>query len=139
MKLNPYISFEGNCEEALNFYKDAIGGELTIMRYEGSPMEDKVSEDFKQKVLHGRIETGDLTIMASDVSPEQGTKNGNHIQLNLDFTSEDEQTETFNKLAEGANVTMPLDDQFWGAKFGMLIDKFGINWMFNFNKTETDN
>ena len=133
MNLNPYLSFKGNCEEALNFYKDVFGGELDISLYKGSPMEDKVSEDFKDKVLHGRLTTDEFVIMASDISDHDVTC-GNNIHLNIDFSSEDVQTKVFDKMSLDSNVIMPLADQFWGARFGMLTDKFETSWMFNFLK-----
>ena len=136
MKIIPYLNFAGDAEDALNFYAEALGGEVTIMRYEGSPAEEMVADDFRSKVMHGRVESESFTIMASDVSPDRAPKVGNNVQLNIDFSSEVKQKEVFGKLAEGGNVTMPLGDQFWGAKFGMLIDKFGVYWMFNCLKGE---
>lgn len=135
MKLIPYLNFAGNAEEALNFYNDALGGEVTVMRYEGSPMESQVPEHFKSKLMHGRIESDAFSLMVSDVVPQHAPKIGNNIKVNIDFTSEDTQQEVFDKMASGGNVTMPLADQFWGARFGMLTDKFGIDWMFNCNKS----
>ncbi|NNE98879.1 MAG: VOC family protein [Pyrinomonadaceae bacterium] len=136
MKVVPYLSFEGNCEEALEFYRNAFGGELDISRYAGSPMEENVSDDMKNKVLHGRLSIGDLLIMASDLGPEHKPDIGNNIQLNVECSTEDEQTKCFEKLSEGGTAVMPLEDQFWGARFGMVTDKFGVNWMLNLYKSD---
>jgi len=136
MNVAPYLSFEGNCGEALEFYKNAFGGELDISLYEGSPMEAQVSEDMKKKVLHGRLTSGDILIMASDVGEEHKPTVGNNVQLNVECESEDQQTSVFEKLSKDGNIVMPLQDQFWGARFGMVIDKFGVNWMLNLLKPE---
>ena len=136
MRVDPYLSFEGDCEEALTFYQNAFGGELDMSRYEGSPMESQVSEDMKNKILHGRLSNGDLLIMASDVGPEHKPSPGGNIQLNVECESAEQQDAVFGKLSDGGNVVMPLEDQFWGARFGMITDKFGVNWMLNLYKTE---
>ncbi|MCB0721420.1 MAG: VOC family protein [Ignavibacteriae bacterium] len=134
-KIIPYLTFNGNCEEAMNFYKDALDGEIeAMMNFEGAPME--VPEDYKSKVMHSTLKAGDLTLMASDSMPGQPFTAGNNISLSLNFDNEDDQKKTFDNLSAGGNVTMPLQDTFWGAKFGMCTDKFGINWMFNHDRPE---
>lgn len=132
----PYLNFGGNCEEALNFYKDALGGEIeTIMRYEGAPMD--VPDDHKNKVMHSHFRAGDLTFMASDAMHGKPPTVGNNISLSLNFSNEEDQKKVFENLSAGGNVTMPLQDTFWGATFGMCTDKFGINWMFNHDKPQS--
>jgi PhnB protein len=133
MKLNPYLHFEGYAEEVLNFYRDVFDGEiLTISRYGDSPMQ--VDEDWKDKIMHARLKFGDSLIMLSD-GPKgyKSTTNGN-IQLSVEMDDENKMSEVFNKLAAGGKITMPLQDTFWGARFGMLTDKFGTGWMFNHEK-----
>ncbi len=130
MKLNPYLNFAGNAEEALNFYKNVLGGEIVnIGRYGESPM--PADEDYKNKILHARLVFDDNLIMISDVFKGQQVSTGGNIQLSLEVDNVNKIEELFNKMAEGGKITMPLADQFWGAKFGMLTDKFGISWMFN--------
>src|SRR5918993_1465199 len=128
MQLTPYLMFNGNCEEALNFYSTTIGGEIKhLSRYEGSPAEE-MSDD-KQKVMHATFAGRGITFMASDGA--QPVRNNGNIYLCIDFKDSGAMENVFNSLGEGGNVTMPLQDTFWGARFGMLTDKFGINWMFN--------
>lgn len=133
MKLNPYIHFAGNAEEALQFYKNALGGEITdLKRYADAPM--PCDEDYKQKVMHARFVFDGNLVMVSDVFKGQPVSTHGNIQLSVDVTDPAQIETVFNKMAEGGTVTMPLADQFWGAKFGMLQDKFGVNWMFNYEK-----
>ena len=129
MKLNAYIHFGGNAEEALNFYKNVLGGNVVaIARYGESPM--PVDEDQKNKIMHARLEfEGDL-LLISDGPKGYDAKPGN-ISLSLETPNVTRGEQVFNKLLEGGNVIMPFAEQFWGAKFGMLTDKFGITWMVN--------
>ncbi|MDQ3683154.1 MAG: VOC family protein [Bacteroidota bacterium] len=132
MKLTPYINFNGQCEEALNFYAKVLGGEVKhLSRFEGSPAEDMSAD--KQKILHATFEAGEVAFMASDSGEsESASSNGGMVHLTLsDFQSAKELDKVFAALSEGGKITMPLQDAFWGARFGMLIDKFGVNWMFN--------
>lgn len=129
MQLTPYLMFNGNCEEALNFYATTIGGEIkNLSRYEGSPAE--AMSDDKRKVMHAAFEGNGISFMASDGSLEPVANLGN-IHLCIDFKDIRAMENVFNALGESGNITMPLQDTFWGARFGMLTDKFGINWMFN--------
>jgi PhnB protein len=128
--LVPYLHFNGEAEEVLNFYKDAFGGEVIMLnRYGDSPMQ--VNEDWKNKIIHARLKFGNNIIMISDSHNGQLASKEGNIQLSVEVDDEKKIEEVFNKLAEGGKVTMPLAKQFWGAKFGMLLDKFGVNWMFN--------
>ena len=133
MKLFPYLNFNGNCEEALNFYKEAFDGEIIQLgRYEESPM--KSPEEIKDKIIHGRLQFGDVLIMASDAMNKNGVNNGDNISLSIECDTNDQLEKVFTKMSEGGKITMPLQEQFWGAKFGMLTDKFGFHWMFNCEK-----
>jgi PhnB protein len=130
MKLTPYIHFHGNAEEAMKFYADALRGDIiAISRYGESPM--PVDEDYKQKVLHGRVQFGDNVIMISDVFKGQSVKTEGNIQLSIELQENEQIDEVFRRMAEGGTVTMELQNQFWGARFGMLRDRFGVSWMFN--------
>jgi len=130
MKLNPYVHFQGNAEEALNFYANALGWEITtVQRYGDSPMPS--DEDYKQKIMHGRLESGVNVIMISDVFKGQQVSTNGNVQLSIDVEPTEDIESIFKRMSEGGTVTMPLEKQFWGAKFGMLKDKFGVNWMFN--------
>src|SRR5690606_15487925 len=96
-------------------------------------------EELKNLILHGAMRAGDLLIMASDAEDaNDATVRGNSLHLSLNFTDVAIQESVFNALAEGGKISMPLDDTFWGARFGMLVDKFGIHWMFNFDYPKTE-
>ncbi len=133
MKLIPYLHFAGNAREVLDFYKNALGGDIVQLgTYGESPMPS--DDDYKDKVMHARFVFDGNMIMVSDVFKGQPVSTDGNIQLSVDVDNESKLDEVFNKMAEGGRVTMPLDDQFWGAKFGMLQDKFGVSWMFNCEK-----
>lgn len=128
MELTPYLNFEGNAEEVLNFYKDALDGEIVmISRYKDAPM--PFDEDWKNKIMHARLKFGKSVIMISDGPKDFKTTFNGNIQLSIEVQDENKMEEVFNKLAAGGKITMPLQKQFWGAKFGMLVDKFGTGWM----------
>lgn len=133
MKLHAYLGFNGNCEEAINFYKEAFDGEiLQLGRYGESPMETPA--ELKDKIMHARLQFGDTLIMFSDMMGENEADPGTMISLSIECDSIEQLEKVFPKVAEGGKITMPLQDQFWGARFGMLTDKFGIHWMFNCEK-----
>ena len=133
MKLNPYINFQGNAEEALNFYAEALGWKIEVVqRYGEAPMPS--DEDYKQKIMHGRLTSGVNVLMVSDVFKGQTVSNDGNVQLSIDVEPGEDIDGVFKRMGEGGTVTMPLEDAFWGARFGMLKDKFGINWMFNQEK-----
>jgi len=130
MKLTPYIHLNGNAEEAMNFYAHALGGSIaSLQRYGDSPMPS--DEDYKQKIIHGRLVFADNMIMISDSMKGNEVSTAGNIQLSVDVTETEQIDTVFNKMAEGGEVTMALQDTFWGARFGMLKDKFGVSWMFN--------
>ena len=133
--INPYLTFNGNCEEAFEFYKSVFGGEFaTVMRMgdaEGMP----VSEAAKNKIMHVALPVGDTAmLMGSDTMEGFGPpfNAGNNFSVAVAPKSKEEADKLYNGLAAGGTQTMPMADAFWGAYFGMLIDKFGIQWMVNF-------
>jgi len=130
MKLNPYLHFSGNAEEVLNFYRDIFDGEIIrLSRYGDGPM--PVDDDWKSKIMHVSLKFGDSLIMISDGPKGYKSSTDGNIQLSVDFDDADKMEKTFNKLAAGGTIVLPLAKQFWGARFGMLKDKYGIGWMFN--------
>lgn len=138
--VNVYLTFNGNCEEAFNFYKSVFGGEFPYIGRFGDmpPSEDgkQVSEEEKNKIMHVSLPiSGETMLMGSDVGGEWSSnfKEGNNFSLSLNANSREEAEKLFNALSEGGMVTMPLEDTFWGAYFGMWTDKFGINWMVNYD------
>lgn len=137
MFLNPYLTFEGNCREAMTFYKDCLGGELTMQTVGESPACKDMPSENQEKIMHAALmKNGTVLLMASDdLGPEKVVR-GNNISLSLQCTSDEEINSLFPKLAEGGKITMPLAEQFWGGRFGMLTDQFGMNWMMNHQKTK---
>jgi PhnB protein len=135
--VKPYLAFNGNCEEAINFYKECMDGEvLYIGRYGDSPMKGKGPDN---AVMHCTLKIGDTYIMACDnMSDEYKIIVGNNISLALGTSDVAAAESVFEKMAAGGNVTFPMQETFWAERFGMLTDKFGINWMFNVDKPRTD-
>ncbi len=130
MQLITYVTFAGKCEEALDFYKEALGGEvLQISRMGDGQME--VPEHVKGKIMHARLKVGENVLYMSDAFDPSAIVQGNNISLSLQPETIAETEDLFNKLSAGGSVKMPLQDTFWGARFGMFIDKFGIHWMIN--------
>ena len=129
MKLNPYLHFNGNAEEAIQFYATALNGNVERLgRYGESPVE--IDEDWKQKIIHGRLVFNDNVLMISDAFKGQPVSKGGNIMLNITVENTSQLETVFNNMAEGGQVTMALQDTFWGARFGMLKDKFDVHWMF---------
>jgi PhnB protein len=130
MRLNSYLSFKGNCEDALNFYKDVLGAEVTtFLRFDEAPEEVmQVSENDKQLVMHATLEFEGNVLMMSD-HLNQEYNQGNTFSLSIN-ASEDEAYAMYHSLIEGGQTVMPFAEAFWGGKFGMLVDKFGVQWMF---------
>lgn len=135
MQLNPYIIFKGNCEEALNFYGKALGGETgQLMRYSDAP--ENPGGMAPDKIMHTHFNVdGNLLFMASD-GPIDANDSG-IVSLSLNFKDAGNIKSAFASLSEGGTVTMPLQDTFWGATFGMLKDKYGVKWMLNYDKPKS--
>lgn len=136
MQLTPYLMFNGQCEEALNFYAKALNGEIkSLMHFEGSPAENMSAD--KKQVMHSNFEAEGVAFMASDSGQAgAGAAQAGSVHLSLSFTSLEKEEQVFNALAEGGKITMPLQDTFWGSRFGMLTDQYGINWMFDCEKAQ---
>ncbi|MBK0402121.1 VOC family protein [Adhaeribacter sp. BT258] len=132
--LTPYLAFNGNCREAMEFYKTVFGGELQIQTFGQAPV--NASEADKSRVMHAQLSSGNFMLMASDGMPDRPVKFGDSVSLSVHTQSKDETDALFKKLSEGGTITMPLENTFWGAYFGMLIDKFGIHWLFNFQQEQ---
>jgi PhnB protein len=129
-ELEPYIFFYGRCEEALEFYKKVLGGTYDLQRTSETPMAEHVPPDFRNKVMHASFRAPGLAFMASDgreakaVDPDAG-----NVSLALAAPDRAAGDRVFKALAEGGEVKMPLDEAFWGGRFGMLHDRFGLEWM----------
>ena len=135
-QINAYITFLGNCREAMLFYRDCLGGELAIQTVGGSPIENQCPAAMKEHILHASLQKDGLLLMASEMPGPEGYVKGNSIALSLNCSSEQEINEFFTRLSSGANIIHPLRQEFWGATFGVLTDKFGIRWMLNYDKNQ---
>jgi PhnB protein len=135
--LNPYLNFAGNTEEAFNFYKSVFGGEFAMLqRFEQTP-DGNVPPNLKDKIMHVSLPIGKNNIlMGTDACEEMGFKltKGNNFYICIDAESREEADKLFNALAEGGKIDAALQDMFWGAYWGSLTDKFGIQWMMNYMK-----
>jgi PhnB protein len=138
--VNPYLNFNGNTEDAFNFYKSVFGGEfVTIVRFKDSPEAGRVTPADANKIMHISLPIGKGNIlMGTDALESMGQKlsPGNNFFLSLNTESEAETKKLFDGLSAGGKVTMPLDKTFWSAYFGMCIDKFGIQWMVNYDMNQ---
>lgn len=132
MQLNPYLTFDGQCEAAFRFYAQCLGGEIAALSTFGeTPACDHVPPEFHDKIMHARLLLGDQVLMGSDTTPAhpyEGIK-GCAIALNVATTAEAERI--FHALAAAGTVQMPLGETFWATRFGMLVDRFGVSWMIN--------
>lgn len=140
LRINPYLNFAGNTEEAFKFYKSVFGGEFAVLqRFKDTPEAGRVPEKEKEMIMHVALPVGaGTTLMATDALESMGHKLnvGNNIQLSVEADSKNEVDKIFKGLSAGGKVTMPLADTFWGAYFGMVTDKFGVQWMVSYSKPQ---
>jgi PhnB protein len=131
MKTSTYLSFKGQCEAAFKFYEHHLGGQVgAFFRYAGSPMADAVPADWQDKIMHGSIVVGDHLLMGGDVVPDQyEAPKGFSLSLQLTETADAERI--YQELARDGRVVMPLEKTFWAARFGSVVDRFGIPWLIN--------
>ena len=123
----PYLNFDGKTREAMTFYARSLGAKLEIMTFK----EAGVPGPNEERVMHAKLASGPVALMASDSQVGMPLHVGNNVWVSVDCSTPAEIEKHFAAFSEGADVLMPLADQFWGARFGMLRDKFGIGWMFN--------
>jgi PhnB protein len=139
--INPYLIFNGKCEEAFLFYQSVFGGEFPYVgKFKDMPAGDEtaLSEEDANKIMHITLPIGKGTVlMGSDSNSVSGAVVfGGNVSLSINTESKEEADNLFNGLAAGGNAFMPMNKTFWGAYFGMFVDKFGINWMVNFDEKE---
>jgi PhnB protein len=133
-RLNPYISFESGARQAMEFYRDVFGGDLTISTFGEFGQADSPDAD---KVMHSQLETGTgFTLMASDTPAGMQRNPGDTITISLSGDDADALRGYWNQLSDGGTVTMPLEKQMWGDEFGMCVDRFGIPWMVNITQAQ---
>jgi PhnB protein len=134
--INPYLNFDGNCAEAFEFYKSVFDGEFRILStFKDMPEGIPLQEGEADMILHVSLPIGgDTVLMGSDRPPSMGeAAKGDNFSISINTESEEEATKIFKSLSEGGKVTMPLQKTFWAAAFAMFTDKFGINWMVNYD------
>jgi PhnB protein len=135
-KLNPYLNFAGNTEEAFNFYKSVFGGEFSsLVRFKDMPMEGvKIPKEDENKIMHISLPIGNDMLMATDAPESMGFKVnfGNNSYISVHPDSKEEADRIFNALSAGGTIEMPIADQPWGDYYGSFKDKFGVQWMVNY-------
>ena len=130
--INVYLTFDGNCREAMQFYAKCLDADLQLMTFAEGPFD--TAKDAKDRILHGKLTKGSMVLMASDTLPGMAFHQGNNFSVSIDCESAQEVDKLFATLGEKGKITMPVQDTFWNAHFGMLVDRFGIAWMFNYDK-----
>ena len=131
MQILPYLYFDGDCEVAFRFYERCLGGRIEEMvTHAGTPVEQQVPAEWRSKILHARLTVGDVVLMASDAPPGRYHKpQGFSVSIQIDDLGRAEST--FQSLAESGTVVMPFQQTFFAARFGMLVDKYGVAWIIN--------
>ncbi len=139
-QVNPYLIFNGNCEEAFLFYQSVFGGEFPyIGKFKDMPSDDPncppPTPEEENRIMHVSLPIGDTILMGSDSTSQSGDVTiGSNISVSINTESRAEADRIFNGLSAGGNAFMPMTNTFWGAYFGMFVDKFGINWLVNFDE-----
>jgi PhnB protein len=130
-EVNAYLIFNGRCEEAFTFYGKCLGGKIdSMMTFGDSPMADQAPANWGKKIMHARMTVGSTVLMGSDGPPDR-YEEPRGFSLSVGIKDPAEAERMFNELAAGGSVQMPIQQTFWAAKFGMLVDRFGIPWMIN--------
>ncbi len=127
--INTYLTFDGNCAQAMRFYEKCLKADLHMMPF--SEMPGEVAPESKNRIMHARLTKGTATLLASDTMPGHPYRPGNNFSISLNCESKQEVDDLVSQLKQGGNVTMTPQETFWGAYFAMLVDQFGVQWMFN--------
>jgi PhnB protein len=127
MKLTTYLNFGGNCAEAFRFYEEHLGGKNTrMMTFEQAPDQSKIEPEWKNKVLHARIDLGDTVLMGADIPRYQPMRS---VYLSLSVDSDAEAERVYSRLSDGGEIFMPMQETFFASRFAQLRDRFGTSWM----------
>ena len=133
MQIIPYLTFSGNCAEAIEFYQKAIDAKvISIQKYGEAPVPS--SKDYESKIMHAILQIGGHKIMMSDGDEARGVNFGDNISVSVDCDTDSDVEKYYNAIALGGDKNMVLQETFWGARFGICTDKFGQRWMFNYDK-----
>jgi PhnB protein len=130
-QLNPYLNFNGIADQAIQLYERALGARTEVIQRFADAPGMAVPAEHQQRIMHARLRIGEGIVMISDARPDMTVSFEGNVQICLDFDEVADATARFDALAQGGKITMPLQDTFWGATFGMLTDAFGVRWMFN--------
>ena len=136
--VTPYLFFDGNCRAAMTFYRECLGGELILNTVGDTPAAGQFPADARDKIIHAALRRGappEAILMASDWMSQNTRVPGNNVSLSINCSSAEEIQTLFSALSPGATITQPPADMFWGATYGSLVDRFGIAWMLNFEKS----
>jgi len=128
-RLNAYLRFNGTCREAMEFYRECLGGQLSIMTVGQTQMASQMAPSMKDKVMHAALESDGMALMASDMGPPEGLVKGNTMSLCVNGTGDEGIETLFTKLSAGGKVTTPFRKEFFGM-YGDLTDRFGVDWIF---------
>jgi len=135
-RIESYLTFNGNCREAMTFYQDCLGGELLLQTVGESPLSDNMPAQLKQYILHATLLRDTLILMASDMVGEQGLRRGNAVSLCLQCSSEEEILSCYARLSRQGKASHPPERTFWGALFGGLTDRYGNHWLLNYDQQQ---
>jgi PhnB protein len=133
-QITPYLSFDGNAKQALEFYKEVLGAEIIGLQTFGEA-DYPTPPEADNRVMHAKLSKGDISLMFSDTFPGQSVVVGSNITLTLEPESEEEIQSLYDSLSKGGKALMELEDTFWGAKYGRVQDQFGIIWELNYQKS----
>jgi PhnB protein len=132
MKINPYLHFNGRCEEAFKFYAQTFGGTIDVMMpHGGTPSEAHVAADWRDKIMHAQLSIGDQVLMGTDVPPAMGGAHPQSFAVSLQVDTPADAERVFGALMSEGSVMLPIQQTFWSARFGMGTDRYGIPWMVN--------
>lgn len=134
MQIQSYLTFNGNCREAMNFYKSCLGGDLAFQTVGESPLSDHMPEQMKDSILHATLTRGAMVLMGSDMVSQSGLVKGNAVSLSLQCTSEADIRSIYQQLSDGGHPDHPIELSFWGALFGDLTDRYGNHWLLIYEK-----
>ena len=131
MQMNPYLTFDGKCAEAMRFYQSTLGGKLEMMTFNDSPMREDIPKGHGDKIIHACLTVDGQSLMASDTGPWAPFEGVRGMSVTLNYPKATEAQPVFDALAKSGNITMPLQKTFWAEAFGMVTDRFGTPWMIN--------
>jgi len=132
--IHSYLTFNGNCREAMTFYQACLGGNLILQTLGASPLADKMPRQMKDCILHARLTKDTLILQGTDMVPQTGLVKGNAVSLSLECANEEEIKILYRKLSAKGKADHPLEPTFWGSLFGTLTDKYGNHWLLNCSK-----